>query len=1154
MKLHDYNQMMSYMRRPGFQDGTVPLKKPESSFIDKLQTLKEMKGGLMPRSKVAILKMYMDEALKDGEITQDQYTEMLMPYFGELGENITEQIEVSDRENFAYGGTYKDYMSRGAEYKDLSFEEWLQEDKPGYKPSEFGRTNKAIGGGVIEGEDLGTREGFSTLAKQKASAFKRDKERAAKKEAKGFTVYPDGREYTEKPGRKRTIAVDDVALVDEWRKSLKGKNPTKWITFLKNKFDETTAESLRTRVRNNIENFNPVKEFADLAGDAAKETKLKTIQKLVDEHNNSDSMKYTQEDIFEQLGTKRLSYKDNPQEMAIISTMDKPEDKIKKAFDKIITEDMKLYDPKPKGNVKSYNIIYQMISDIASPKGGSARYQFDQRFIDKTLNTHEPYLNIKDDFDYFAKEAKPFIGKNFKEGFERAKFIRGGLDIKNLDEFAGGYAKPEKNIFNFALRHAFLNHKQGKPSEVTWYKKNKKGKKIGKPLNFDDLPRNVNTLARIFDANEYGFEYKGQFFDKNTLKTDAKKSGLFDEVYEITQKGQTLVPDPNNPDGPKITLRNLLQDTGDKLTVGHNDAKGGVAGSPFNDLRIEGGKFNVAMFNAYNSVKDPKARKMIINNLQGDFGNLKGEAYEKAFINAKSQLAKDMFNSPEAVLDLPTYYRGAAQKVLADTGKDFFSQSDAFKKEVARVANINLEEYEANKSSFKKNLVLQLAKKNNFSPERVEKDLTNVQKVIRKMQGQMNSGIDPKLLVEYLGAEVKDLAAFGSKYGGDALSKVGKGVAGIDLPIFQTIFGSMYDIEQESPLWLTIPAAFTDEVANLYGLYNKSEGRFGTGKLKDFGKFVASSFVPRAMRSPIFKTVSKVGKIGSLAAPVLELGKQAYLSEKRKGMLPDIAKQFDIPIEEAKRGYDNFVKQSQIRGMESMVDDIEIPEISKQGKDNLNSLINSVKQLGSYMGVSEDPYAEKESIYTRGIENPMSLDRVLYPNRQNFADGPQDPSKKGLGSFTRRNFLKLLSLIPAGILAVRGGPNLLKKTQKATEVLRRGADGIPDFINDLVTKVMTFGKKRFEGNRSDELEEVYQLDNYVVTKRGDYKTTIREIDQDGDMLYKENQMEIEIDPETGGVTYNEASARPDGEGKLKDVEEYIEESDLENMKRYTYDE
>ena len=55
------------------------------------------------------------------------------------------------------------------------------------------------------------------------------------------------------------------------------------------------------------------------------------------------------------------------------------------------------------------------------------------------------------------------------------------------------------------------------------------------------------------------------------------------------------------------------------------------------------------------------------------------------------------------------------------------------------------------------------------------------------------------------------------------------------------------------------------------------------------------------------------------------------------------------------------------------------------------------------------------------------------------------------------------------------------------------------------------------------------------------------------MLEKDMEMEIETDPETGGVTYNEATARPDAEGKLKDVEEFIDDIDLEDMRKYTYD-
>ena len=99
----------------------------------------------------------------------NQYNQMMSYLSDSLNPALlrSQVATLEQREGFATGGTYKDYVSRGEEYKDLTFEEWLQEDKPGYKPSEFGRVDKAIGGGVIEGEDLGTREGFENPRKLK---------------------------------------------------------------------------------------------------------------------------------------------------------------------------------------------------------------------------------------------------------------------------------------------------------------------------------------------------------------------------------------------------------------------------------------------------------------------------------------------------------------------------------------------------------------------------------------------------------------------------------------------------------------------------------------------------------------------------------------------------------------------------------------------------------------------------------------------------------------------------------------------------------------------------------------------------------------------------------------------------------------------------
>ena len=978
---------------------------------------------------------------------------------------------------------------RSEMYRKLAEEGRMQGEPAKLGPS-YGREDKAIGGGAFVGEDLGTREGFNFLKKQKASDLKRDQDRAARKEKLGIVqTTKDGKQYVVRPGRKRDLSkvpiTDDKALVEEWRKTLKKKNPVPWETFLRNKFGKSTAQSLRGRIRNDPSiDLNPQKEFEKFSK-GKMDTRLDKIKKLVEQHNKSDSLLYTKQQIYKKIGVANVTKRDNPEQHAALDELDKPEDKVKKAFDKIITEDLVLRAPKlrdTKATITKSNIIYQMISDMVSPKGKeiSKRYNIDYRFIQKVLNTHDSYLNIKDDFDYFAREAKPFIGKKFNEAFELAKYRRGGLDIKNLGDFVGGYAKPDQNIYNFAIRHAYLNHRRKTPSKIKFFEINKKGEKVGAPLNFDELPMDPKSFARVMNTDKYGFQYKNKFFTKQNLRAgEGIKSGLFEEVYKITKKGGTLVPDPNNPDGPKITLRKLLQNTNDRLTVGHDEALGGVAGEPFKNLRIQGGKFNVAMFAAYNNVKDPTARKMIVKNLVSNFPDATKDpvAYEKAFIASKSQLAKDIFDSPRAVLDLPTYYRGAGQKVLADMGKDFFSRPKGFKQDIAQVADIDLQEYEKNKNQYKKNLVLQLARKKNLSPEKVEEEVSNVQKVIRKMQGQMNSGMDPKLLVEYLGAEVKDLAAFGQKYGGDALGKIGKTVTGIDLPIFQVMFGAMYDIEQDSPLWLTIPAAFTDEVSNIFNLYNKSEGRFGLGKAKDFGKFLASSFVPRAMRSPIFKAVSKVGKAGSLAGPLLEAGAGAYRFEQMKDRRDDAMRQFNIPIDIANKGFRNYIRSTVPEDSLGYLDvDVDKGTAPIPESPGLPGIMRGIKQFGSMVNLADDPYAEKESIYTRGKENPMSLDRALYPNRQNFADGPPDPSK--------RTFLKLLSLIPAGIAglaSIRFGPKKVKNLMTKIKKLKNTATEMPEWFPTFLDKFRKEGKA----------ENVFKREKVEVTE-AEYNKAIAE--------------------------------------------------------------
>ena len=231
----------------------------------------------------------------------------------------------------------------------------------------------------------------------------------------------------------------------------------------------------------------------------------------------------------------------------------------------------------------------------------------------------------------------------------------------------------------------------------------------------------------------------------------------------------------------------------------------------------------------------------------------------------------------------------------------------------------------------------------------------------------------------------------------------------------------------------------------------------------------------------------------------------------------------DMSRQEAERKYENAKK---VREMENVARNKQIAETRAIAVGDFTDLVTG----------------------QRFQPQPMPEQMMAVGGRVGYADGPDDPSK--------RKFIKL----GAGLMSLPIIGKYLKfaapVAEKTTEIIRRGADGIPDFIMDLITKVKlkaeSTGMKYFTGNRSDEFADVYQADDFVVTQRGN-KTTVKKRNQEGDMLEKDMEMEIETDPETGGVTYNEATARPDAEGKLKDVEEFIDDIDLEDMRKYTYD-
>ncbi len=291
--------------------------------------------------------------------------------------------------------------------------------------------------------------------------------------------------------------------------------------------------------------------------------------------------------------------------------------------------------------------------------------------------------------------------------------------------------------------------------------------------------------------------------------------------------------------------------------------------------------------------------------------------------------------------------------------------------------------------------------------------------------------------------------------------------------------------------------------------------------------------------------------------PAFEALEQGFIGTNLIGSAKDL-----MALSPEEREARSVVKQAemtdQIAQDESMLDtDFETPKVkSDLTREEAEEKFEAAKTRRKLERESQEAdIAKARATSIQGLKDlitgkrfagqEMPTQYMAAGGRMGFADGPDDPS--------RRKFMK----IAGGIASIPIVGKFLKPAMvaapKVVEVVKRGVDGTPEFLGDLITKIVTFGKKNFTGNRADEFADQYRLDDYVVTQQGN-KTTIQKFDDPDNPNYKEIEIELETDPETGGVTYNEASVRPDAEGKLKDVEEYIDDLDLEDMKKYTYDE
>ena len=1067
MKLNDYRQMMAYMRRPGFQNGTmVPPQKPEQKtpFIDKLKNLKEVSPFLMPRSKVSILKMYMDEALKDGEITQEQHTEMLMPYFGELGENVTEQIAVSDRDNFA------------------------------------------IGGGIIKGQELpNNREGFAYSIKQ----VNEKRIKASQSAGEGIDISsltPEQKKLYDE-GKLFYTRVKESGKVDKYKNVFGTEN---YLNFITGKIDmkdlPDDLSNLPTEIKNTGKLAQLIKKkfISDYLSTLPKGTTI-----LLD-----DTARVINEKLMEATNG-RIRIPDKQQLRLILDDKKLNTNNIKAPKDLKEAKSLMLADQYP--DKKELPKIQKIADDL------NKEYKLDNKGISFKANTSDKTGRVFLELNFSSPSIREEFNKAprltaapTKEGIEK---LTSELDNVVNTNFFKNYDSKVGQGSGMTLETALKKVKYNQP-ELFEYLLNKKGP-ISEKEVMDEIGYNKGTLRkavgslheniyRALDANQPG---AGRFLSdqynpdqiKNVL--DKVKNNFDVDYYRRTF--EKLLIDAYGKDAEKYKP---LADKLEKFRDLQKELKKAGVGEEFIAQLDHVIPYNFLQLIRKGSNPEDlirvRAYPGVLNNnmFKGTLDRKLGEA-TKIFQETGDRKLLDTMNELRSFLPEDMGQVSSGGKKVIDYSAEPFNLKTIYSDQQKKFGEV----YKRTQEFLENPKVINLLKDAGISFRALSQlkklnvpGFLNTFKELKKSRPELFVGIDdefadienqyaaldtgtmsdvspvkketeePGLPAEAIGAGT----LFGMKYAPQIARGVGTAIKAVGSPLTGLTLAAT-ELASDDPSLGQAGAeiVFTDQIKRVAGQVPKGimSNVFGLQGLSKFGKLgtALATRIPRAM-TPVGLTL--------------------------------------LGAEGIKKLYDEEQKKN--RMIEAMD-----PEERLQ-------------------------FLEEE----KATEELMSRASAAYGGRMGFADGPEDPKK--------RKFMKIMGGL-ASIPLLGRFIDIGTSAPKVAEVLRRGADGMPDFIYDLIAKVKAkaeaTGMKYFTGNRADEFADVYQADNYVVTEKGN-KITIREVDQDGDMLYKENQMEIDLDPETGGVTYNEASAKPDMEGKLKDVEEYIETDDLENMRKYTYDE
>jgi len=218
------------------------------------------------------------------------------------------------------------------------------------------------------------------------------------------------------------------------------------------------------------------------------------------------------------------------------------------------------------------------------------------------------------------------------------------------------------------------------------------------------------------------------------------------------------------------------------------------------------------------------------------------------------------------------------------------------------------------------------------------------------------------------------------------------------------------------------------------------------------------------------------------------------------------------------------------------------------------------EDLAERMGKVYDdlPTKERLKLYDEAFQGlskkraeRFDLDKIAEDiDPDEFAQGGRAGFSKGkLVDLARRKFLKTAASVGAGIGALKTGLlGIGKEAAPMVEAAKETVTKAPDYFFALVDKIKRFGKSVDDAVADRRLEQTYRYKNYELRENAfgePGETIITKTDDMGEFGYKEESMRFKKGGQTedGFVPdeYEEVTVRPDAEGKLKDVEDGIED-------------